>query len=195
MGVKNELPDMQLIQNVREGDLSSFGVLMSKHKEKVASVILSMLGDEDATEDVGQEVFIRFYKTIDKFKGDSQLSTYLTRIAINLSINEIKRRKKRDFVSFDVLYSTEGSDPSDRVNSPENRDLKEILESAIQTLDSKYRKVVVLRLVNGYSTKETAEILNIPLGTVLSRLARGQKKLQVMLKPYFDEDIIDKDPR
>lgn len=186
---------MQLIQNVREGDISSFGALMLRHKAKVASVIMGMLGDEDATEDVGQEVFIRFYKTIDKFKGDSQLSTYLTRIAINLSINEIKRRKKRDFVSFDDLYSTEGSDPSDRVNSPENRDLKEILESAIQTLDSKYRKVVVLRLVNGYSTKETAEILNIPLGTVLSRLARGQKKLQVMLKPYFDEEIIDKNPR
>lgn len=179
---------MQLIKQVQEGDLSSFEMIMSRHKPKVAAVIMGMLGDGELTEDVGQEVFIRFYKTIDKFKGDSELSTYLIRIAINLSINEINKRKKRHFVSFDDVYSSESSDPHDRENSPENRDLKEILDRAIQTLDSKYRKVIVLRLVNGYSTKETAKILDLPLGTVLSRLARGQKKLQEVLKPFYNKE-------
>jgi len=188
VGVQLELSDIQLIEKVQEGDLSAFEIIMSRHKPKVAAVIMGMLGDADATEDVGQEVFIRFFRTIDKFKGDSELSTYLIRIAINLSINEINKRKRRHFVSFDDLYTSDSSDPHDRENSPDNRDLREILDRAIQTLDSKYRKVIVLRLVNGYSTKETAEILDLPLGTVLSRLARGQKKLQEILKPFYNNE-------
>ena len=192
MGVERELSDMQLIEKVKDGHAASFEVLMRRHKGKVASVIKGMLGNTPEAEDVGQDVFIRFYKTIDKFKGDSDLSTYLVRIAINLSINAINKRKKRFFLSVDDVHTTEVSDKASQSECPENRDLKEILDKAIRALDPKYRKVVVLRLVNGYSTKETAEILDVPVGTVLSRLARGQKKLQDLLKPYYDIKITHK---
>jgi len=175
--------DTQLLEMARAGDNNAFGTLVTRHTPRIAATVIGMLGDNDAADDVGQEVFIRFFRSMDSFNGQSELSTYLIRIAINLSINEIKRQKRKHTVSLDNNM-VNGPEQDDTVNSPENRDLKELLDKAIHRLDIKYRKVVVLRLVNGYSTKETAEILNIPLGTVLSRLARGQKKLQEMLKPY-----------
>ncbi|HPE85964.1 MAG: sigma-70 family RNA polymerase sigma factor [Bacteroidales bacterium] len=179
-----EPSDLQLIERVKEGDMRSFEMIMNRHKAKVAAVIFGMISDTDSAEDIGQEVFIRFFKTIGNFKGDAELSTYLIRIAINLSINELNRNRKRALVPLEKMSTAETAGISDGNDSSENNELKEVLDKAIHLLDPKYKKVIVLRLVNGYSTKETAEILNLPMGTVLSRLARGQKKLQQMLEPY-----------
>lgn len=180
---QRENSDIELLDMARAGDNNAFGALVHRHTPRISATVIGMLGNTAAADDVGQEVFIRFFRSMDSFNGQSELSTYLIRIAINLSINELKRQKRKHTVSYD---NSTFNDPEqdDSVNSPENRDLKELLEKAIQRLDIKYRKVIVLRLVIGYSTKETAKILDIPMGTVLSRLARGQKKLQVILAPY-----------
>jgi len=140
-----------------------------------------MLGHCTEAEDVGQETFIRLYKSLDKFRGDASIGTYLTRIAINLSINELKRRQHRRKFFF--------SNPHRKIeNVPDTNEKKEIIEIvrlSIQKLKPKLRAVIVLRLINGYSTRETAQILNLPPGTVLSRLARGQIKLKEILKPIY----------
>ena len=176
----NSQSDQELITESRNGDMLAFKVLVERYEGKVAGVIKSMLGDTPESSDVGQDVFIRFYESLEKFRGESSLATYLIRIAINLSLNELKRMKRKKYFfrpEKDGLH----------VNTQErNYDLKEIVDYEVARLDPDFRVVVMLRMIEGYSTEETAEILNIPLGTVLSRLSRAQKKLRLVLTKHFD---------
>ncbi len=181
-GVK-EITDSELIEKAKNGDQSAFAEIVRRYKKKVSSTIYGMLGKCDEAQDIGQEVFIRFYNALNNFRGDSSLSTYLIRIAINLSLNEIRRRKIKRFLSFDKILEDgiEFADTSIRDDSDE----KEIVHKSIAKLSPKYRSVLVLRLIDGYSTEETAKILNLPSGTVLSRLARAQSNLRIYLKEYL----------
>ena len=166
-----------MVNAVRLGDQIAFRKIVLKYERLVAGVIFGMLRNKPDADDVGQEVFIRFYNSIDQFKGESKLSTYLTRIAINLSLNEIGKKKRQHWISFEDQVKTNAKSADDI----ERLEKKELIDKAMKTLEPDFRTVVVLRLVNGYSTKETAQILDIPLGTVLSRLARAQEKLRRVL--------------
>ncbi|MBL7856636.1 MAG: sigma-70 family RNA polymerase sigma factor [Cyclobacteriaceae bacterium] len=168
-------PDEVLIEQSKNGDMASFKQLVIRHEGKVAGVIRSMLGATAEAEDVGQEVFIRFYESLKAFRGDAQLSTYLVRIAMNLSLNELKR-KKRSFLRFSPLEAATGMNDGNQT-----MDLQEQLQYEFARLSSEFKAVATLRLVEGYSTEETAEILKVPVGTVLSRLSRAQQKLRTAL--------------
>jgi RNA polymerase sigma-70 factor (ECF subfamily) len=179
--------DRQLIEEVINGNQNAFRVIVERYQVRIAATVYGMLGRCPEAEDVGQEVFVRFYKTIDKFRGDAELGTYLTRIAINLSLNELKRRKRQNFmIENGDLYQHEIVD--EKAN-PVYDDLKELIRRKMELLPPKYRSVLVLRLIDGYSIKETAGILRIPSGTVLSRLARAQKQLQRLLQPLLEERL------
>jgi len=143
--------------------------------------VIGILGYCTEAEDIGQQTFIQFYKSLDKFRGDASIGTYLTRIAINLSINEIRRRKRRRrfFISNSENKIENIPDKKDTIG---HKEAKEIVKKGIQKLEPKFRAVIVLRLINGYSTQETAQILKIPVGTVLSRLSRAQMKLKGIIK-------------
>lgn len=143
-----------------------------------------MIGQCQEAEDVGQETFIRFYKSLKKFRGDASVGTYLTRIAINLCINEIKRRQKRRklFFSHPEEKLHKAADTETGRNASEAYTL---VHSGLQKLAPKFRSVLVLRLIDGYTTQETAQTLDLPLGTVLSRLARGQAQLKKILAPTY----------
>jgi RNA polymerase sigma-70 factor (ECF subfamily) len=175
-----EQTDEELVENSRKGDLVAFKTLVIRHEAKVAGVVRSMLGSTPEADDVGQEVFIRFYEALEKFRGDSAVGTYLTRIAINLSLNEIKRRKRR------VSIFAKEEDGWHKGTMDERKDLSEMITHEFNKLDPDFRAVATLRLVEGYSTEETATILGIPLGTVLSRLARAQKKLRLGLEKHLN---------
>lgn len=178
--------DLVLIALTKEGDQSAFAEIVKNNKSQIASTIYGMIGKCDEADDIGQEVFIRFYRNISNFRGDSALSTYLVRIAINLCLNEIKRRKLRSIFSIDQMLE-EGADIADTNTVDDQKENHEIIQKAIRRLNPKYRSVIVLRLIDGYSTQETAKILGLPLGTVLSRLARGQMKLKEYLNPNLSE--------
>lgn len=177
-----KITDLDLVELSRKGDHSAFREIVKRHKAKIAATIYGMIGKCDEADDIGQEVFIRFYNTINNFRGDSSLSTYLIRIAMNLSLNEISKRKIRKFMSFDSLLENH-RDITDNNNSESFNEDKEIINSALMKLNAKYRSVIVLRLIDGYSTEETSKILAVPVGTVLSRLARAQSKLKEYLQP------------
>jgi len=179
------LTDERLIQASREGDETAFRQLVKQYQSRVASTVIGMLGNCPEAEDVGQETFIRFYNNLKNFRGDASVGTYLTRIAINLSLNELKRRNRKSLIFYRKL-SDDDLDIADQNRGTEFDDKKEIVQHAIQQLEPKFRSVVVLRLMDGYSTAETAEILKLPIGTVLSRLARGQQKLKKILSPYWE---------
>jgi RNA polymerase sigma-70 factor, ECF subfamily len=184
MKMPNIISDQQVLAAIRAGNVDAFKIIVRQYEKRIAAIVFGMLGDCQEADDVGQETFIRFYKNIDKFKGQSQVLTYLTRIAINLSLNELKRRKR-------LLNRSLPLEKAEILCTGENdhldADMKTVVQQAAQSLDIKFRSVVVLRLLQNYSTKETAEILKLPLGTVLSRLARAQAKLKVLLSPYMGD--------
>ena len=174
--------DTELIRASLDGDRLAFGEIVNRYRKMVARTIRGMLGDTVFTEDLGQDVFIKLYHSLSEFRGESKLATYIQKIAVNLTLNEIKRRKR--FLS---MFSQKGSDEMYEMevadeNSEEKREAKEIVGKALMGLDPKFRIVVTMRMLQGYSTKETAEILDLPLGTVLSRLSRAQEQLKGILQ-------------
>jgi RNA polymerase sigma-70 factor (ECF subfamily) len=179
------LTDEKLIEATLAGNDEAFRELVIRYEPRVAATVIGMLGKGPEAEDVGQETFIRFFKSLRDFRGESSVGTYLTRIAINLSLNELKKRKRRSL--FFRAESGESFDIPDESASKGYSGEKEVLQRALQKLDIQFRSVIVLRLMDGYSTEETANILNIPIGTVLSRLARAQHKLKKILSPIYEE--------
>ncbi len=177
--------DQQLIALSRKGNMLAFRQLVEKHEAQVRSTVIGMLGETPEAEDVTQEVFIRFYRSLDKFREEAALSTYLTRIAINLSLNEIQRRKKKNRWFGSLQKGSSAFELEDQSANPERSEMKDLLRKALKELEPDFRAVVVLRLIDGYSVKETAEILNVPEGTVASRLARAQKKLKSILQQWM----------
>ena len=174
------MEQLELVRSAAEGDQGSFRELVKMLEPAVASTVIGMLGNCQEAADIGQETFIRFYKALKNFRGDSDVKTYVTRIAINLSLNEIKRQKRRRVLfAFDSEMSDKGSDD---VNF-KNQEIMSSVQDALTQLKPKFRSVVVLRLIDGYSVRETGEILGIPEGTVLSRFARAQKRLKELLSP------------
>jgi RNA polymerase sigma-70 factor (ECF subfamily) len=170
--------ELELVKEASKGNLWAFREIVEKYETMVARVITGMLGNRMDAEDVGQEVFIRFYNSIHQFKGDASIGTYLTRIAINLSLNELKKRKRQSWLSYEDKIKS-GETITDETETMETT---ELVNKALGRLEPEFRSVVVLRLIQGYSTKETAGILGIPVGTALSRLSRAQDKLKGILQ-------------
>jgi RNA polymerase sigma-70 factor (ECF subfamily) len=174
--------DSELVMASLAGDKKAFGELVTCYQKMVARTVKGMLGDSVFAEDIGQEVFIKLYYSLSEFRGESKLSTYIQKIAVNLTLNEIKRRK-RFFSLFlqkgnSEMYEVEVAD----CDSEERKDAYEIVSKALMALDPAFRIIVTMRMLQGYSTKETAEILDLPMGTVLSRLSRAQEQLRNILK-------------
>lgn len=177
--------ETQWIARAKAGDQSAFRQIVEQHQQQVRSTVHGMLGDTPEAEDVAQETFIRLYRSLSGFREEAKLSTYLSRIAINLSLNELKRRKRKGrWLTFTRQDGPEAG-VSDQSVDPERQEMRDTLHKALQTIEPEFRSVVVLRLVEGYSVKETAEILQIPPGTVASRLARAQQKLQTILTKWL----------
>ena len=172
--------DESLIAASQKGDQEAFGVLVHRYRKMVARTVNGILGDPVFAEDIGQEVFIKLYYSLSDFRGDAKISTYIQRIAINLTLNELKRRKRISSLftqkNDDELYEYE-------IDDVENKyDARATVDKALMELEPKFRVIVVMRMLQGYSTKETAEILKLPVGTVLSRLSRAQEQLRKYLQ-------------
>jgi RNA polymerase sigma-70 factor (ECF subfamily) len=178
----NVTEENELVNAALNGDKKAFGDNVKRYRKMVARTVKGMLGDSVFAEDIGQEVFIKLYYSLPEFRGEAKLSTYIQKIAVNLTLNEIKRRKR-----FFSMFSQKGNNEmyefevADHDNE-ERRESSEIVNKALMGLDPKFRIIVNMRMLQGYSTKETAEILNLPLGTVLSRLSRAQEQLKSILE-------------
>ncbi len=178
----NVTNEIELVKASLSGDKKAFGQIVNRYQKMVARTVKGMLGDSVFAEDIGQEVFIKLYYSLSEFRGDAKLSTYIQKIAVNLTLNEIKRRK-RFFSMFSQkgnseMYEFEIAD----IDTEERREASEIVNKALMAMDPKFRIIITMRMLQGYSTKETAEILDLPLGTVLSRLSRAQEQLRTILE-------------
>lgn len=169
--------DAVLIKSSRKGNAQAFAELVKRYELIVKKTTFSMCGPE-VGQDVAQEVFIRFYRKMDQYNGDSKLSTYLTRIAIRLSLNEIERQKRSRKQEGRYLEEWNFHEKQESGQF----EMREVIDRALASLEPDFRSVVVLRLIEGYSVDETAEMLELPRGTVASRLNRAQLKLQAYIQ-------------
>ncbi|MDP4223996.1 MAG: RNA polymerase sigma factor [Bacteroidota bacterium] len=174
--------DDELVRCALGGDRQAFGEIVERYHKMVARTVKGMLGDSVYSEDIGQEVFIKLFNSLSDFRGEAKLSTYIQKIAVNLTLNEIKRRKR-----FFSMFSQKGNSEMHEFDVADHdyerrKDASEIVSKALLSMDPKFRIIVSMRMLQGYSTKETAEILNLPLGTVLSRLSRAQEQLRNILE-------------
>ena len=178
----NATDENELVKASLNGSKTAFEEIVSRYQKMVARTVKGMLGDSVFAEDIGQEVFIKLYYSLSDFRGESKLSTYIQKIAVNLTLNEIKRRKR-----FFSMFSQKGNNEMYEYeiadhDTEERKEASEIVNKALMSIDPKFRIIVTMRMLQGYSTKETAEILDLPQGTVLSRLSRAQEQLRIILK-------------
>lgn len=178
----NGLTDEQLVGLALNGDRHAFSEIVERYRRMVARTVKGMLGDNVYAEDIGQDVFVRLFHSLSEFRGEAKLSTYINRIAVNLTLNEIKRRKRSSGVFANDEQGRETLYDMTDENDHDRRDTKEIIGRALAMLEPGFRAVVVMRMLEGYSTRETAEVLGIPVGTVLSRLSRAQEQLRTIIK-------------
>jgi RNA polymerase sigma-70 factor (ECF subfamily) len=176
-----------LLTKAAQGNQSACTRLIHLHERAVAGTIYGILGVCPEAEDIGQEAFLRFFSSLGQFRGEASPATYLTRIAVNLCINEIRRRQRHR-----LLHLATKPEQMDQVPGPDGSGIRSIetivVHNALQKIKPKYRTVLVLRHLNGLSTAETAAVLSLPVGTVLSRLSRAQDQLKKILDPAGKEN-------
>ena len=178
--------DADLIAAVQSGDYSAFSIIVRRYESSVAATVVGIMGPGDEAEEVGHETMIKLYRSLDRFKGDAILRTFLTRIAINASIDALRRRQRnlKRFFSPPAdedrgRWEDQLPSSADHARDYENR---QAVDFALKKLKPEFRVVAVLRLMQGFSVEETAEILDVPSGTVLSRLARAKAQLADILR-------------
>jgi RNA polymerase sigma-70 factor, ECF subfamily len=177
------------IKQLLKGDQSAYGEIVEIYKDKVFQLCFRILGNRHEAEDMAQEAFIRAYVNISSFNIDLKFSTWLYRIATNLCIDRIRKKKPDYYLDAEVsgtdgltMYSQVAADtilPEDEIESLE---LQETIQREITKLPEKYRSVIVLKYIEELSLNEISEILDIPLGTVKTRIHRGREALRHQLR-------------
>ncbi|WP_439196839.1 RNA polymerase sigma factor SigW [Bacillus velezensis] len=177
------------IKQVKKGGQNAFAEIVDLYKDKIYQLCYRMLGNVHEAEDIAQEAFIRAYVNIDSFDINRKFSTWLYRIATNLTIDCIRKKKPDYYLDAEVagaegltMYSQIAADgvlPEDAVLSLE---LSDTIQKKILKLPDKYRTVIVLKYIDELSLIEIGEILNIPVGTVKTRIHRGREALRKQLR-------------
>ena len=180
-----------LIRRCQEGNMDAFSELMTLYQNKVYSFSLHLTGNHEDAQDLAQEGFIRIYRALPGFRGQSAFTTWAYRIVVNLWSNEIRKRKKHPTVPLDTPVKTgEGEEVhrtiSDLSHSPEEeleaKEEKALVWQALNLLSEDQRTVIVLREMYGYSYDEIAASLNCSSGTIKSRLNRARQNLTLKLR-------------
>jgi len=185
--------ELELVQAARKGDMAAFEKLIKLYDRKVFRIAQNITHHAEDAEDVVQEAFLKAYKNLDRFEGNSKFYTWLVRIAVNEALMKLRKRKSDKTVSMDEDVETEdGTMPreiADWAPTPEQNysqtELREILSKTIQGLPVGFRTVFVLRDVEQLSTEETAEALGLSVPAVKSRLLRARLQLRERLNRYF----------
>ena len=194
--VENASEEMALVHAAKAGDVNAFEQLVKRYDRNVFRIANHITQNREDAEDVVQEAFLKAYSNLDRFQENSKFYTWLVRIAVNESLMKLRRRKTSKTVSMDEdLATEEGSVPreiADWAPNPEQlykqSELNEILTKTINGLPASFRTVFVLRDVEGLSTEETAEMLDLSIPAVKSRLLRARLQLRERLNRYFKKN-------
>jgi len=185
--------DFALIRSIQAGDHQAFESLVRRYQRQVANLIYLTMGSRDDVDDIAQEVFIRVYRSLSKFKFDASFFSWLYRITKNLCIDEIRKRKIRRVLSLDYLTedtlekSRKSKDHSMASDSVLIEEKRQVIQSALLRLTPEHREVLVLREYQDLSYDEIAETLGLRLEAVKSRIFRARIELKNLLSDYFEE--------
>ena len=178
--------DDSLIILFQSGEKNVFRYLLARYQEKVRNLIFSIFNDSDMVDDLAQEVFIKAYEALSNFRFESSFYTWLYRIAVNRSRDEMRRRKVKRFFTFQAIESSSKLKVENLLTTTfDDENLQEVIESALKKLPEKYRMPIILKDIDGLSYDEISEVLKCEVGTVKSRLSRGRAMLKEILKPLF----------
>ncbi len=188
-----KVTDEELIARFQQGDQQAFDILVHRYKDQLLNFVYRFVGNRNDAEDIVQETFLRVYKNKHYYKEIAKFSTWIYTIAGNLAKTELRKRKRRKLFSVSNFMNEEKDyEIPDEDKNPElevDGTIKDdIIQKAIEKLPPKFKEVILLRDVQGFSYEEISQILNIPLGTVKSRVNRGRLKLQEDLKFLFENE-------
>ena len=186
--------DQQLVERAQRGDKQAFELLVSKYQRKLARLLSRFIRDATEVEDVTQEAFIKAYRALPTFRGDSAFYTWLYRIGINTAKNYLVAMGRRAPTTTEIdSEEAEGFEDGDQLrdlNTPENemmsRQVAETVNQTLETLPEDLRSAITLREIEGLSYEDIANIMNCPIGTVRSRIFRAREAIAAKLSPLLD---------
>jgi RNA polymerase sigma-70 factor (ECF subfamily) len=186
--------DLDLVKQVQAGNQRAFDVLVRKYQHKVVSVVMRYVADWAEAQDVSQEAFIRAYRALGNFRGDSAFYTWLYRIAINTAKNWLVSQGRRpptdDLQVDDAVHLADATrlrDPSTPERELLRQEIERTVTATVDALPDELRQAITLREVDGLSYDEIAEAMNCPIGTVRSRIFRAREAIDLKLRPLLAE--------
>ncbi|SBT11807.1 RNA polymerase sigma factor RpoE [Vibrio celticus] len=190
--MNEQLTDQVLIERVQSGDKQAFNLLVVKYQNKVCNLISRYVNNSGDVPDVAQEAFIKAYRAIPNFRGESAFYTWLYRIAVNTAKNHIVAQSRRppatDVDAEDAEYYETGNALKE-ISNPENltlsKELKQVVFGAIEALPEDLKTAMTLRELEGLSYEEIAEVMDCPVGTVRSRIFRAREAVEKKIKPLL----------
>ena len=186
--------DQVLVERVQRGDKQAFGLLVAKYQRKLIRLLSRMIRDPAEVEDVAQEAFIKAYRALPGFRGESAFYTWLYRIGINTAKNYLAGQHRRaptttDFASEEAESFEDGDQLRDN-NTPErilmSKEIGSTVDAAMGELPEDLRTAIVLREIEGLSYEEIAQIMDCPIGTVRSRIFRARESIAARLQPLIE---------
>ncbi len=191
--------DAELVKQAKQGKLAAFELLVNRYQQKVANVISKFIKDRHEIQDVAQEVFIKVYRALPNFRGESSFYTWIYRIAVNTSKNHLVARSRRiqnTQVEFEDAESFVSNEDFRNLDTPDavyaRGELEQTMSKAIAQLPDDLKAAIVLREVEGLSYDEIAEQMDCPIGTVRSRIFRARDAIDQALKPLLKDDSVRK---
>ena len=179
--MSNEATDRQLVKRVQRGDKGAFDLLVLRYQHKIVNLVMRYVRDQELAQDISQEAFIKAYRALPRFRGDSAFYTWLYRIAVNTAKNHLAAQRRRpldveldmqDPEQYDLHAKLKETDTPEGVTI--SRELQETVERAIAALPDDLRTAIVLRELDGMSYEEIAQTMECPVGTVRSRIFRAR---------------------
>ncbi|PPE71284.1 RNA polymerase sigma factor RpoE [Caldimonas thermodepolymerans] len=189
--------DALLIERVKRGDQKAFELLVIKYQRKIERLIARMVRDTDLIQDIAQETFLRAYRALPQFRGDSAFYTWLYRIAVNTAKKALVELKRDPLVTESARSAGGDEEETSRVErelsdgeTPEavmaSKEIAATVNAAIEALSEDLRQAITLREIEGLSYEEIAEVMNCPIGTVRSRIFRAREAIAERLRPLLD---------
>ncbi|MDX1482346.1 MAG: RNA polymerase sigma factor RpoE [Woeseiaceae bacterium] len=188
-----ETTDAQLVRRVQKGDKGAFDVLVLKYQHKIVNLVMRYVRDPDQAMDIAQEAFLKAYRALPRFRGDSAFYTWLYRIAVNTAKNHLAAQRRRpmdveldlqDSEQYDLHAKLKDTDTPEGVTL--SRELNETVQRAIEGLPDDLRTAIILREIDGMSYEEIAQTMECPVGTVRSRIFRARDAIGKKIENLVD---------
>lgn len=188
--------DQELVMAAKKGDMRSFEELVARHRDKIYARAFSMMRNEDEAVDLSQEAWVKSWQRLEQFQGDSSFGTWMTRIVINLCLDQLRRRKRQRTESIEEMNEEAGGverqlpvvnvNPTERL---ERAELRKRIQAGLDQLSHEHRTVLVLHEFEQMEYKEIAKTMACSIGTVMSRLFYARRKMAVLLASLKDEEL------